>query len=348
MRCLTLAEALKERGAAVGFICRELPGNLIGLLEDMGYQVARLPQPEVEFVPAPDDPHHASWLGVHWVQDAGETVAVLGGEQLDWLVIDSYAIDLRWERELRPLVGRIMVIDDLADRPHDCDLLLDQNLYYSAETRYDGLVPQFCQQLLGPRYALLRTEFAQAQEKLRPRDGQVHRVLVFFGGADPTSETERTLTALANVPQRHFEVDVVVGAGKEGKKGVLDFCSHHPGFYYHCQINNMAELMLAADLAIGAGGSTTWERCSMGLPSITVVIADNQEATTKALADLKATVYLGRSSEVDSGLLTDAVKHLLDHPGLVKEIGDNAYQLMHQNAEKVSSVVEAVLGVCHA
>ncbi len=163
MRCLTLADELVRRGADIIFVCRERLGNLINLIEAKRYQVIRLPQAQVEYIATTDDLYHAEWLGVSWEQDASDTIAVLGDEKPEWLVIDHYAIDRRWEQKLRPHVGKIMVIDDLADRPHDCDLILDQNLYQEMDKRYVNNVPESCQKLFGPKFALLRPEFAAAR-----------------------------------------------------------------------------------------------------------------------------------------------------------------------------------------
>lgn len=285
MRCLTLAADLRQRGSMVTFICRQLPGHLISLIEGMGFKVVRLPQYEIGYDTQPDDVAHAAWLGVSWEQDAAETVAALEHCKPDWLVVDNYAIDRRWEEAVRSRVGKIMVIDDLADRPHDGDLLLDQNPYRGMETRYDHLVSTSCRKLLGARYALLRDEFAVARGKLRRRDGTVRRVLVFFGGVDATNETEKVLIALDGISGRHFEVDVVVGSGNQQGEEIARFCSARDGFHYHCQVDNMAELMAAADLAIGAGGTTMLERCAMGVPSIVTPVASNQEALCRDLSD---------------------------------------------------------------
>jgi len=276
MRCLTLADELRQRGAEVTFVCREYPGTMIGLIETKGYPVVRLAQAEAEYAVAPDDLTHAAWLGVPWQQDASDTITAVRDARPQWLIIDHYAIDHRWEELLRPHVGKIMVIDDLADRAHDCELLLDQNLYPEMELRYDNLVPAGCQKLLGPRYALLRPEFAAARKTLRQRSGEIKRVLIFFGGVDPTNETTKAVEAVAAINFRQFEVDVVVGGGNPHQTQIQNFCTAQDGFHYHCQVNNMAELMAAADLAIGAGGTATWERCALGLPSLVVVLAENQ------------------------------------------------------------------------
>ncbi|MBK5276971.1 MAG: UDP-2,4-diacetamido-2,4,6-trideoxy-beta-L-altropyranose hydrolase [Desulfuromonadales bacterium] len=304
IRCLTLADELRQRGAKVMFICREHPGNLIGLIEGKGYQVARLPHPEAAYDAAADDVRHAAWLGVPWAQDAADTSAAMGNMLPQWLIVDHYAIDCRWEEKLRLLAGRIMVIDDLADRPHDCDLLLDQNLYQEMGNRYEILVPPGCHKLLGPGYALLRPEFAAVRTNLRQRDGQVRRVLVFFGGVDATNETEKAIKVLTGIVDRQFAVDVVVGGGNLYKEQIQKLCAGLHGFHYHCQVENMAAIMAAADLAIGAGGTATWERCAMGLPSIVTALADNQRKLARAGARNGLLFYLGEAG-------SDSLEHLL-------------------------------------
>ncbi len=325
MRCLTLADELRQRGAVVSFVCREHPGNLIGLIEGKGYSVKRLPQPTSEYFVTSEDVAHAAWLGVPWQQDATETLAALGGTQLGWLIVDHYALDRRWEQTLRPSVGKIMVIDDLADRPHDCDLLLDQNLYQNMATRYDELVPASCAKLLGPKYALLRPEFAQARKNLRQRDGQIRRILVFFGGVDPTNETAKAIYALVSIADRPFTVDVVVGGGNPHKQQIENLCAGHEGFHYHCQVDNMAELMAAADLAIGAGGTATWERCAMGLTAIVTALATNQQELSERAARNGLCFYLSKPKNhpASSDKLLYILRVCLDFPETLRHYSVN-------------------------
>ena len=324
MRCLTLADDFKLRGAVVTFICRNLPGNMIGLIEGKGYQAKYLTEPIAEYVILPEDVAHAPWLGVSWDQDAAETITAVGDMQPDWLIIDSYAIDRRWENKLRPFVNKIMVIDDLADRPHNCDLLLDQNLYQAMEARYDNLVSAKCHKLLGPKYALLRPEFAIARKNLRQRDGVVKRILVFFGGIDSTNETEKTLQVLIGISNRQFDIDVVVGGGNARNEEIQKFCMTHEGFNYHCQVDNMAELMAAADLALGAGGSTTWERCSVGLPSLITVLAENQQELAETGARQGMFFYLGRSETVSTEKIMDTIRIFSSSPECVQSYSTHA------------------------
>ena len=328
MRCLTLADALRQHGAEVTFVCREHPGNLINLIENKGYPVARLQPSTPEYDAAPDDVAHAAWLCASWLKDSSDTIAAMGETLPEWLIVDHYAIDYRWERKLRPYANRIMVIDDIADRPHDCDLLLDQNLYQNMETRYDNLVPSECKKMLGPTYALIRPEFVYARNKNRQRDGQVRRVLVFFGGVDPTNETEKALIALSGITVRQFEVDVVVGSGNFHKEQIKNFCEAHVEFHYHCQVDNMAELMVAADLAIGGGGATTWERCFLGLPAIVLIVAENQAQTTTTVAKRGAICCLGHCSHVSFEMIAKAIINALTSPNDLKKMGEKALLLM--------------------
>lgn len=314
MRCLTLADELRQRGADVLFICREHDGHLIEYIEGKNYSVIHLQAKDSAYIERPNDVTHAPWLGVFWEQDAQDTIAAVGDTHPQWLIIDNYAIDRRWEEKLRPYIGKIMVIDDLADRPHDCELLLDQNLYPSMETRYDGLVSVDCVKLLGPKYALLRPEFTSARKNLCQRDGNIRRILVFFGGVDPTNETIKALRALLEITDFQFEVDIVVGRGNPNKKQIQDNCSVTDRFRYHCQVENMAELMASADLAIGAGGSTTWERCALGLPTLLVTLAANQFNLASYGAETGIFFLLGNTRSVSSSVIENVVRSFLIAP----------------------------------
>lgn len=328
MRCLTLADKLTEKGAEVSFICRTLPGNLCEHVEKKGYKVHRLPQIDPQNDLSGQTTAHADWLGVDWETDALQTIEILTEKQADWLIVDHYAIDYRWEGELRPYSKRIMVIDDLADRKHDCDLLLDQNLYEDIEIRYNGLVPEDSVKLLGPKYALLRREFVEARKSLKMRDGTVKRILIFFGGSDPSNETTKALEAVDMLNRPDIAVDVIVGSSNPHKEKIKKRCSDLSNAYYHCQVDNMAELMARADLAIGAGGSTTWERCFLSVPSITVVIAENQSETTTSVARRGAILNLGWREDVTSERLAKIIEETLASPHSLKKMSERAIKLV--------------------
>lgn len=300
MRCLTLAGQLKETGSEVIFICSDLPGNLASLIVKDGYRVFLIPYLKV----SKDE---------KWKRDLENTVNLLTAlnNPIDLLVVDHYGLDYRWEAPLRKFVKEIMVIDDLANRPHDCDILLDQNLYNDMDIRYEGLVPEHCKKLLGPKNVLLRPEFYEARRKLRLRDGTVKRILVFFGGSDPSNETGKALEAIRMLNRPDIAVDVVVGSSNPYKNEIHQICEAMPNTSYYCQVDNMAELMAKADLAIGAGGTAAWERCFLGLPTATVIIADNQSEQVKLLAKKEAIWNLGHSKKVTSNRIFSFLNNVI-------------------------------------
>lgn len=305
MRCLTLAERLRKDGAEVHFVCRDLSGNLNHLVREQGFSLHILPR----HADHPALTGYAAWLTVPQGVDAEETAAIL--RQLfpvGQLVVDSYALDMSWEQKVRPLVQEILVIDDLANRRHDCDILLDQNFYREMRHRYDGLVPPYCKLLLGPGHALLREEFYEAREKIGVRDGVLRRILVFYGGSDATRETEKAIRALVQLQLSFVAVDVVVGGSNPRRASIEELCAAHDFLHYHCQVSNMAELMAHADLCLGAGGTTTWERCFLGLPAIVTAVAENQIQICEDCAEAGYIRYLGRWDEVTVGDIAAAVQ----------------------------------------
>lgn len=330
MRCLTLANAFKEKGWRTLFICRDFAGNIGGLVREKGHEVVYLPQ-------SPDGPvgddrvPHAAWLGTNWQRDASDTVAILQkqfGQPVDWLVVDHYALDVRWEEELRPYTKKIMIIDDLADRHHACDVLLDQNLYDDMERRYDGLVAPETIKFLGPRYALLRPEFYSERQNLRHRDGTVRWILVFFGGSDVTNETLKALKAIKMLDRPDIAVDVVVGSANPHKEEIDAFCRDMPQVTLHCQANHMAKLMARADLAVGAGGTATWERCCVGLPALIIAIANNQVEISRAVHNKGAALYLGRENDVIPEDIVFVLKNILLFTIDILSIDENAKKLV--------------------
>jgi UDP-2,4-diacetamido-2,4,6-trideoxy-beta-L-altropyranose hydrolase len=345
MRCLTLADALHDEGVCILFICRALPGNLHSQIEKRGYQVESL-----------------RFLGelsknVDWQKDADSTKQILQkreshpNHQIDWLIVDHYELDKKWEREFRDTVQNIMVIDDLANRNHDCDLLLDQNYYKNYEHRYDSLVHETCQKLLGPEYILLREEFVEAGKELEKRDGIVKRLLIFFGGSDPTNETMKALHAIKKLNSEgtqidDIHIDVVVGQANPNREVIREICEAMPGLHYHCQIDYMAQLMAKADLSIGAGGVTMWERCYLGLPSVTIVVAENQMESTKAVAEREAIWNMGWYEDVKVEDIVDILKRAILTPPTLRKMSFQAMELMNSKHLRLENkVVSAIMEV---
>lgn len=325
MRCLTLAGQFKKKQAEIAFISRNLAGNLNHIIEGNGYRLLLLPR--AEFTEGLTG--YEQWLTVRQEVDACQTRLLLQGLAVEYLIIDSYAIDEIWEDIVRPYVDKIMVIDDLANRKHNCDILLDQNYYCELEQRYAGLVPSHCKLLLGPQYALLREEFYEARKKMRIRDGTVKNILIFFGGSDLTNETMKALQALEALQRTDIQINVVVGASNKNKESIEAYCLQHEHIHYFCQVNNMAELMNAADLAIGAGGTTTWERCFLGLPSIVIAIAENQMIGSTFCGEKNIICYAGVSNQITWQKLYRIVSEICNNKSIYVSMIDNMENFFH-------------------
>jgi UDP-2,4-diacetamido-2,4,6-trideoxy-beta-L-altropyranose hydrolase len=321
MRCLALARVLAAAGHRCRFIARDLPGNLNHRIAQEGHALDVLPAPEG---PAPvasaGDPPHAGWAGVGWARDAAETAALLAADPPDWLVVDHYAFDRRWEEAARPPGARLAVIDDLADRPHAAELLVDQNLGRRARD-YDGLVPGDAVRLIGPSHALMRGEFATLRAaalaarraRMGENDGAPGRILVSMGGVDLPDATGAALRALgAAAGLRGARVTVVMGGGASALAAVRVAAAALP---MPCEVTvdsrDMAALMARADLAIGGAGVTAWERCTLGLPAVTVTMAANQAATAAALETAGASVSAGEAGEGLEARLEAALRRLV-------------------------------------
>jgi UDP-2,4-diacetamido-2,4,6-trideoxy-beta-L-altropyranose hydrolase len=281
VRCLTLADRLKQRGLETRFICRSLPEHFRRILATKEHGLVVLCSSLSD--QKHDISEYAVWLGVSQEQDANETIEGLADKTWDWLVVDHYALDMCWESRLREVVPNILVIDDLANRTHDCNLLLDQNCLPTSNASYSEMVPVDCKLLLGPRYALLREEFKAWHDSIEPRSGDVKRIFVFFGGVDAYGYTEHTIEALGGISHLDLRVDVVIGAQNPRREQIMTLC-HQYSFDCHIEVTNMAELMAMSDMAVGAGGVNVWERCSVGLPAIVICIAENQKAQVEDAA----------------------------------------------------------------
>lgn len=299
MRCLTIAQKLRTAGCNVKFWMEPLTGNLINYLTEHNFK------------------------------------NILEPEHADLYILDHYELNTDWESSIRYYTKKIVVIDDLA-RKHDCDLILDPNVVPNYESRYDGKVPLHCVKLLGPQYLVMRDEFIEARQRLKKRKDEIKRLLIFMGGTDPTNETMKILQALRLFSFEH--IDVVVGSGNPFRQQIKDICADR-GYKFHCQIDYMAQLMLQADFAIGAGGTTMWERFYVGLPSSATIVADNQSVTTEFAASLGVVKNLGRHKQVKVATYEQLLQNLsvegMSEKGLALTQNDHPNGWLHEILEMI-------------
>ena len=322
MRCLSLALELKNHGANVEFICRKHKGNLIHNIRSNGFSVFELELPRVK--QSDNSLSHGDWLGATQYQDASECMKKLKTSKVDWLIVDHYAIDQHWQQSLKAYYCKLLVIDDLSDRRHDCDIFLDQN-FGRKEQDYKRLLPKSCEILLGSKYALLREEFAKWRKYSleRRKNPAMKKILVSMGGVDAENITGQVLEelSLCKLPEDIF-VTIVMGGTAPHLENIRQMVNNLP---YKAElkvnIDNMAEIMANVDLAIGATGSTTWERCCLGLPTIQIVIAKNQNIIAELLVRKNA-IKLIKEVEELSSILISVNSWMKDISDIARDISD--------------------------
>lgn len=350
MRCLSLAIALKEKGARIYFITRLFNGNYVDVINDMGFKTLTLEMPCYDS-PAPTmlaESVHGPWLKTTQLQDSIETQKVLRdmGIRPNLMIVDHYAIDAKWEHEINPFVDKLMVIDDLSDRPHECDYLLDQTPG-KTDSNYRSLVPKDCKLFLGLDYALLRSEFALSNCFSRSdynKESQYPiRIMVSLGGCDPDNITLRVLQALEEM-DGDIEIDVVLGLHAVHKVKIEEFLNtmHVPTrLHINIAAKKLVEIMCACSLAIGTPGTASWERCCTGLPSILIIVADNQKLISNQLRKHHAAEILGWHTEVSKESIQTAVSALLEDPSRLAKMAEAALSMC--DGRGVSRVSEALI-----
>jgi UDP-2,4-diacetamido-2,4,6-trideoxy-beta-L-altropyranose hydrolase len=249
-------------------------------------------------------------------------------EGCDLLIVDQYTWNAAIERQCRPWAKRIAVIDDLADRSHDCDILLDQTYGRNAQD-YSGLVPNGAAIIVGSDYALLRPEFAAARSLAikRRRSAKLARVLIAVGLTDPANSTSIVMDGIieSGLP---IQGDVALGESSPHIDAVRDKARRYPGlFSLHTNSSRMAELMTCADFSFGAAGSTSWERCSLGLPTAFVIAAANQEKSAENLTGAGAGINLGASSTLTASMIASVLRNLSKAPDELVRMAESAWKI---------------------
>lgn len=341
MRCLALARQMQRRDVRPVFVCRHLPSALEAVLSEAGVEVLRLPERASVPIEGAGD-LYAAWLGVTQQQDAEDAIAVLGERcsasgPPERVIVDHYGLDAAWETRVAKALGStVFVIDDLSNRPHDCAALVDTTFGKTTDD-YQSLVPSDCQCLVGAQYALLRPEFSQLREGvLSDRDADyagnvpISRVLIAMGGADKDNATRRCLEALSHIVGAvDFEVDVLVGGAYPHLDALKREADQFPfPVHVHHNVNDVTGLLSRADLALGAAGSSTWERCCLGVPTVNVVLAENQMTIARNLADADAISPLNDFwSQTPEGICDAALQPLFDSVGERKKLSDASREI---------------------
>ena len=328
MRCLTLAEELREFGVTVEFITRDHLGNINEHIKNKDFKVNLLPNSTTN--QQQNLIGYEQWVGVKPDIDADETIQIVKDKKVDWLIIDHYALDHNWEERLRAYTKKIMVIDDMANRHHSCDLLFDQT-YGRKEVDYKKLVPTNCKLLLGSENALVYPDFSKLRQQAlqrRERHHAINNILISMGSMDEENITPRVLDAVALLKWKTVpKVTIVLTSGAAHLQNLRDNLAKYSfPIDLLTDVTNMSELMLESDLAIGAGGTTSWERCCLALPTILIILSENQKLIGENLANVGATITLQKGSKMEEGI-KQSIETLIQNK--------NKYMAMCHNSAKV-------------
>ena len=293
LRCSALAQRFKEKNYKVSFIVRPHLNNISHILNKNGFNIFYL-----------KDKKYC------WKEDAIQTKNIIKNiGQIDWLIMDNYGLDAKWENVVRPFVKKLMVIDDMTLRTHECDLLLDQNYYKNTNKLYSKFIPKESKILLGPKFALIRNNFYEKRKKLKLRSGEINRILISFGGSDNIHEILKVMNAITELDKK-IEVDLLLPNLNQNYTEIQKLLSKFTNITIHYQNLDIVKLMINADLSIGAGGSSNWERCCLGLPSVVSIFAKNQLQLTTELAEKGCIVNLGMSKKLSSKNYVNTIKNL--------------------------------------
>ena len=293
MRCLVLAQGLTTQGHQVSFACRPQRGDLVAFIENKGFCVYKLAPPKTELIPT-SNADYGAWLQVPWQQDADNLLTLVAAADL--VIVDHYALNANWQQRIQQALHcKIMVIDDLV-RSHHADLILDQTLLRRSDEYQSQSQPQPSHDetkvLTGCEFALLNPQFSYYREQVLTDDKLSDRpkLLLSMGGIDQPNATFLVLTALAamSVLTRPL-VTVLLGPRAPHYQQVKAFCLQHGDWITQLDfVDNMAELMVQHQVAIGAPGTTSWERACLGLPSIIIPLAENQQTISRNLVAVDA------------------------------------------------------------
>jgi UDP-2,4-diacetamido-2,4,6-trideoxy-beta-L-altropyranose hydrolase len=323
MRCLTLARSLAERGAECAFVESRAAAPI---LRRFGWPAQTL----LAMADAQELPD---------LVDYAVTIAELFAA--DAVVLDHYQTAVAEEAYLGSNGRKVVVIDDLANRRHDAALLIDPG-YGRRPEAYRALVPGSTTLLTGPAYALVRPQFAQARPRAlsrRARHDPVRRVLVSFGLTDVGAITGRAVAALSD-RIGESRLDVVLGAGAPSLEALAALAANDRRIHLHVDVQDMVALAAEADAAIGAGGSSVWERACLGLPTATVVLAANQAEMIDRLAQAGASLALDARSADFETALAQAWDRLVGDRELRWRLSERSSELCDgRGAERVADAI---------
>ncbi len=329
-RCLLLANQCATKGVHFEFFCRELTPNNSRQLEQSSFRLTWLPETTSR------------------QQDADALLHILRQRKSvpNLLLVDSYLLDGKWEEIFHNLIPSVVVLDDLADRPHHCTTLIDPSPL-RVKTDYLHLVPPGTRLLLGADYTLLQNNFAAYHQVFR--DGRQEKkqnlIHLFFGATDPANHTFVYAKLLL---ENLADVTVKVAAGPDypfAETLAALHLEYEKRLQYTIGVDDMAAHMAECQLAIGAPGTATWERICLGIPQLLLATNDNQINILQRLHNAKFCHYLGKADSCSPHSILEVTNRLLTDENQRRKLLINCPKIDGKGA---SRVVHALLEDCRS
>ena len=312
MRCLTIANSLRKMGNQVHFISKNMSKESKELLESNKFSVNLLDYKRKKF---------------DYEIDAKFTIEIIKKERKNstFLIIDNYEIDKKWEILVKKFVKKIVVIDDLANRKHSCELLIDQNLNSDIkEKQYKKLTPKNCILLIGTQFAILRPEFYKLRKLTKTRT-KIKNILISYGGTDPTNETIKVLKALKNLNLKNINTHIVSGNLNSKNKEIKKLSTELNKSKFYEYTKDIGKLMIKADIAFGGAGTTSWERCCLGLPAIITILSNDQKDIAESLEKNACGINLGFGKKI----------RVKDYENILRKFNWNNLREFSSNCKKI-------------
>lgn len=328
-RCIVFAENLISHGHDVIFIVRHITASMKSVLHLRNIPLEILSGGESRRSFSSD---YSSWLGVEEIFDAEQSIKKLEIFSPDWVVVDHYGINADWEGEVARIGYKILAVDDLSDRKHFCNILIDPN----SKREVKGIENV----LSGPEYSFVASDFLIEREKASVRK-EVKRVLVFFGGIDLKNATMMALKALLSM-RANIETDIIVVAGRQNPNlyELEEFCISE-NISIHIQTDKMAQLMSQSDLFVGAAGSSNWERCVVGLPALLCYVAENQKSIASVSQRNGSAINLGDFDSLTSEDFLSGLNKIIGTKDCISKMSERAFQACDgMGRDRICSVME--------
>jgi UDP-2,4-diacetamido-2,4,6-trideoxy-beta-L-altropyranose hydrolase len=327
MRCLALARALAKKGANITFATRAYPGNKIEAIKSAGFSLITLPN-NPDFSPQPEN--YRTWLGAGQAEDLEKS---LSDQPWDWIVLDHYGADAEWQKSARATGAKLLVIDDDVHPAIDAEAILNTNLGAS-DQHYKSLSPNSLN-LLGPQFALIGEHIKKYRPSAHPRK-TIHHILISLGGYDHEGH------CLAIARNLNPEYRLTILAGNDNPKwSELTSLAQSPGrtISLHALVQDIGAVISEADFCIGAGGSSNWERCCLGLPSALFSMAENQDKIVDSLGKAGVGIALGRAGSFDYSSLQGRINEI-ERNNMLPLFSQNALNLV--DGEGIDRVLKQV------